>query len=177
MVWCQVDNATQNQGIQNDTNAGSRSFLGGALTVQTALLYIDLGDLERASQTGRSAEGQFASAISQFRQARDKAGTDQQLSNYLKQLDYNAKAVSLGLDLNNLPPLWNFVVSVAQGQGPAALFDNASSGVERLSRQASDFFQKVGAGSFKETEEAALVLFLGVQIIFGSYVSGIFASD
>lgn len=176
----QIDKATDNMKLRQTTNHGSIAFLQGAAGVLQAMRMLDEGKNKDAKETGMQAVNDFKMAGSKFTEAANQIKNSDQLKDelnvFLSKVKYAERAANLGISPKS--SLWVSLVEIAtRKQGAIVLFEDAANRAKSKEELTKGFFNAVTAEKYNAIQGGKLLVQIGADLIFGAYVSAIFASE
>lgn len=178
--WAQINDATDDEAVQEETTKGSVAFLTAAQQVQAAMVKLDEEKFEQAALLGLDASKIFGKAHAHFKKASDRIraidGIEEELRKYLAEVNFVEKAHELGIRPEK-SPLWQHTQDVVLSKGAAELFREAADRAELQKKVSEAVFTDVKEGKYRPRKGAALLLQLGVDLAFGAYVSVIFIKE
>jgi hypothetical protein len=174
--FCQPDKATTDKDLIKITNEGSIAFLEGAIKVQQAMQMLDKGDIDGAKKSGLRAVDDFITAKNKFTEAvnlvKQSAKVQTELSDFLRKVNYDQKAVQLGIDRPERSPLWLAVTDFARKGNAIEFFYQAATRAKSKEDLTGSVFKAVMPSPI---EGAKLLVQIGMDLAFGAYVSALFA--
>jgi hypothetical protein len=117
---------------------------------------------------------------SKFTEAANQIKNSDQLKDelnvFLSKVKYAERAANLGISPKS--SLWVSLVEIAtRKQGAIVLFEDAANRAKSKEELTKGFFNAVTAEKYNAIQGGKLLVQIGADLIFGAYVSAIFASE